>query len=124
MEHEMSQSKWIVFLVVTAVLSLGDGDAVRAGVMIHRSKTLAASPEPQKPCAQVYDQANHLKNVDQEIFDTRNRVIGDLAKRNQQLEAELKEARENPAVQMLARSGHVMNEEQCRAWMRATTAPR
>src|SRR5260370_231056 len=83
----------------------------------HVSMGLAARTEPQKPGAQVYDQANHLKNVDQEIFDTRNKVIDDLAKRNQQLEVELKEARENPAGQMLARSGHVMNEEQCRAWM-------
>src|SRR5437879_13021139 len=115
MEHEMSQSKWIVFLVVTAVLSLGVGGAVGAGVMIHRSKTLAASPEPQKPCAQVYDQANHLKNVDQEIFDTRNRVIGDLANPHQQLESELKEAREDPAAQLLRRSGYVINEVQHRA---------
>jgi hypothetical protein len=71
----------------------------------------------QKPCAQVYDQENHLKNVDQEIFDTRAKVINDLVKRNQELEAEVKQVRANPAAQMLTQTGHVMNEQQCRAWM-------
>lgn len=120
----MSQSKWIVFLVVTAVLSLSIGGVIGGRVAVHRSSALATLPESQKPCAQVYDQANHLKNVDQEVFDTRNKVITDLVARNRQLEAELKEARENPAAQMLTRFGHVMNEEQCRTWMQATTPPR
>jgi len=91
--------------------------SVLLGLFLGVGGTIAGSKLHMKPCAQVYDQQNHLKNVDQEIFDTRNKVINDLVQRNQQLEAEIKQAHANPAAQMLAQTGHVMNEQQCRAWM-------
>jgi len=63
------------------------------GTVARFQSIAAAAQQEQKPCAQVYDQRNHLKNVDQELFDLRNKVIGDLAKRNQELETELKATR-------------------------------
>ena len=40
-----------------------------------------------------------------------------LLNRIDDLEAQLTAARTNPGAQLLANSGHVMNEAQCRAWL-------
>src|SRR5690348_10973499 len=74
-----------------------------------------------KPCAQTYDAADHLKNVDQEIFDTQSRVLTQMTEENTKLRAQLAQEQVNPVTQALASSGHVMNEQQCRAWINSTS---
>ena len=55
----------------------------------------------------------------QELLDLREKAIATMA-------GEMQTAMTNPGAQLLARSGHIMNEAQCRVWDSATnpmTAP-
>jgi len=72
---------------------------------------------PQQPCATILNSEDKPVPVTQENWDSAYKAVGDQAALIQKLMAELKEARQNPAAQMLAQSGHVMNEAQCRAWI-------
>jgi hypothetical protein len=55
--------------------------------------------------------------VTQEGWDFAQEAIRQQHATIERLSAELAEAKANPASQMLAQTGHVMSEQQCRAWM-------
>ena len=86
-------------------------------------QTPPAPAAPQQPCATILNSEDKPVPVTQENWDSAYKAIGDQAALIQELMAQLKEARQNPAAQELARSGHVMNEAQCRAWIGVVVAP-
>jgi hypothetical protein len=76
------------------------------------NKKIVAQNATIQRCAQVSGQP-----VSQEGWDFAQNAIRMQHATIEQLNAELTRAKANPAAQMLAQTGHVMNEEQCRAWM-------
>jgi hypothetical protein len=109
----MIKSSWFNFIYgVLAGLAL----ALAGMVRIH-DHAEAAAPE-QKPCAMIDG-----RNVTQEGWEFAQKAIRLQHDTIEQLETQLAEAKANPAAQMLAQSGHVMNEEQCRAWIGVLSAP-
>jgi hypothetical protein len=52
-----------------------------------------------KPCAQIYDAADHLKNVDQDVFDTQKKVLAETIEENRALRAQLSQDKANQAAQ-------------------------
>ena len=99
------------------------GFALAAGIFGGRPRQLPPAPAAPQPCATILNSENKPVNVTQETWDTSYKAIGEQSALIQKLMAELKEARQNPAAQELARSGHVMNEAQCRAWIGVVVAP-
>src|SRR5690348_4608915 len=75
-------------------------------------QTQANAAELPKPCATVAGQT-----VDQASWDFAQKTLRMQRESIENLRQQLAEAKANQGAQLLAASGHVMNEEQCRAWI-------
>jgi hypothetical protein len=101
------QLKWIV-LVPLLVFVIG----FEAGSELIRAKMASVSADSPNLCAEKDDTIQHQ----QRSLDLGRQTIGDLQARLAEQRAELARLANNAGAQLLANSGHIMNEQQCRAW--------
>jgi len=99
------------------------GFALAVGITKSIDRQAPTAVPAAQPCATILNSEDKPVPVTQENWDSAYKAVGEQAALIQKLMTELKEARENPAAQELARSGHVMNEAQCRAWIGVIAAP-
>jgi hypothetical protein len=96
---------------------------VASGFAMRQSHAAAAAPELQNDCPVAAVTGG--QPVTQEGWDFAQEAIRQQHATIERLSAELEAAKaagkaaleNNPAAQLLAQTGHVMNEEQCRTWM-------
>ena len=106
------------------ILSSLFGFALAAGIFAGRPRQLPPAPAaPQPVCAIAVNEDDERVPVSQEMWDNSEKQHADDSKAFQIVMQELAKAQANPAAQELARSGHVMNEAQCRAWIGVVAAP-
>jgi hypothetical protein len=73
-------------------------------------------PQPQE-CATITMLDGKVFPISQKTWDVARDNLRAQRATIERLTAELAEAKANPAAQLLAQYGHVMNEDQCRAWL-------
>jgi hypothetical protein len=94
--------------VFGSVLGLAMGISLALGV----SHPVSAGAPPDVQAATIEAQKETIAKMQQQL-DMREKAIVTMSN-------EMQAAMTNPGAQLLARSGHIMNEAQCRAWDSAT----